>query len=188
MIFPDLLQECAFRSNTELDDSCSSRLRKAYVVAGSPAFLNHCHGAPKRSGGGLVIVLVLNLLDFCVEERPDGSAIILFCHCDAKTSIASEASFANAAARPILLATQKPLSGRCLQPRRRTSANSVESLGGVGTTTSTGTISQLRYLGLAPRGLRAPAAFFLLPSSFCLPHAQAKIVLAEPDSIRLVLA
>jgi hypothetical protein len=38
-------------------------------VATSPAFLNHCQGTPKRSGGGFVVVLVLNLLGFCVEKR-----------------------------------------------------------------------------------------------------------------------
>ena len=55
--------------NTEVDDSCSSRLRKAYVAASSPAFLNHCQGAPKRSGGGLVVVLVLDLLGFWGREE-----------------------------------------------------------------------------------------------------------------------
>jgi len=54
-------------------------------VASSPAFLNHCQGAPKRSGGGIVVVLVLDLLGFCVEKRSDVSAIILFCHYDTAT-------------------------------------------------------------------------------------------------------
>ena len=55
--------------NYEVDDSCSSRLRKAYVVASFPAFLNHCQGTPKRSGGCLVVVLVVDLLGFCVEKE-----------------------------------------------------------------------------------------------------------------------
>jgi hypothetical protein len=53
-------------------------------------FVTYHQGAPKRSDGGLVVVLVLDLLGFCVETRPDYSRTISFYQRDRENSRAQD--------------------------------------------------------------------------------------------------
>ena len=62
----------ALNLDPEIWQSSSSRLRKAYVAT-SPR-----QGAPKRSDGGLVVVLVLDSVDFRASKRARFPATILF--------------------------------------------------------------------------------------------------------------